>query len=264
MINIAPVLDAVRAQRPLVHNITNYVVMNFSANALLALGASPAMVHAVDEVEDFVAISSSLVVNIGTLDAPWVKSMHLAAAKAKALGKPWVLDPVGVGATPFRLATAADLLAHSPSIVRGNAAEIMALAGTQGGSSKGVDSLASSSDAIGAAKSLALSIGGVAVASGEVDIVTDGARVAKVKGGAEMITLITGTGCALSATAAAMAAATSDRFAAAVAASALFKVAAERAAAKAKAPGSLATQFIDALYNIDAGDLAFAASIEVA
>ncbi|MBN9063241.1 MAG: hydroxyethylthiazole kinase [Rhizobiales bacterium 65-9] len=264
MVDIAPVLDALRAQRPLVQNITNFVVMNFSANALLAMGASPAMVHAVDEVEDFVAISASLVVNIGTLDAGWAQSMRLAAAKADALGKPWVLDPVGVGATRFRQQTCADLMRHRPSIIRGNAAEIMTLAGAQGGRSRGVDSLANSADAIDAAQHLARATGCVAVASGEADIVTDGERVATIRGGAEMITLITGTGCSLSAATAAMAAVAPDRFVAAVAACALFKVAAERAAAKAGAPGTLAARFLDALYGVDAGDLAFAASIELA
>lgn len=263
MPDIAAILDAVRQQRPLVHNITNYVVMNVSANALLALGASPAMVHAADEVESFVAISSSLVVNIGTLDATWVKSMHLAAAKAKALGKPWVLDPVGVGATPFRLATCGDLLVYAPSIVRGNAAEIMALAGASA-AAKGVDSLASSNDALDAAKNLAGTTRGVVIASGATDIVTDGVRVGRVKGGVEMITLITGTGCCLSAAAAAMAAATRDHFAAAVTACALFKVAAERAATKARAPGSLAVHFIDALHDVGPDELVKAASIEIA
>ncbi|WP_342358428.1 hydroxyethylthiazole kinase [Terrarubrum flagellatum] len=262
MQDIASIISAVRAQRPLVHNITNYVVMNFSANALLAFGASPAMVHAPEEVEDFVAISSSLVVNIGTLDSRWVESMKLAAAKASALKKPWVLDPVGVGATRFRLATSQALLALKPAIVRGNAAEIITLAGASGGASKGVDSLAASSEAIGAARALARSSGAVVVATGENDIATDGERVFSIAGGSAQMTLVTGTGCCLSATVAATAAVASDPLSAAVAACAVYKVAAERAASEANAPGSLAVAFLDALHEFQPDDYARLARIE--
>ena len=122
-------LGDLRALRPLVQNITNYVAMTPSANVLLALGASPAMVHAVEEVEDFVAISDALAVNIGTLSPPWVAAMRAAAERAKALGKPWVLDPVGCGATPYRSAVAAELAALGPAVIRGNASEILSLAG---------------------------------------------------------------------------------------------------------------------------------------
>src|SRR4249920_701142 len=128
-IDAASALEALRARRPLVHNITNYVAMTVSANVLLALGASPAMVHAVEEVEDFVAISNALAINIGTLSPRWVEAMRLAAAKAVALGKPWVLDPVGCGATPYRTGVAAELATLKPTIIRGNASEIMSLAG---------------------------------------------------------------------------------------------------------------------------------------
>src|SRR5829696_4500437 len=118
-------LKKMRAAMPLVHNITNYVVMNNTANALLALGASPAMAHAAEEVEDLVAISSALVVNIGTLSLEWVASMRLAASKARALGKPWVLDPVGVGATALRTSVAQELAQMGPTVLRANASEIL-------------------------------------------------------------------------------------------------------------------------------------------
>src|SRR5690606_9351122 len=118
---------------PLVHNITNFVVMNSTANALLAVGASPAMVHAVEEVAEFTSISSALVVNIGTLSAPWVEAMKLAARQASDSSIPWVLDPVGVGATRYRTDTAAQLVGLSPAVVRGNASEVMVLAGAVGG-----------------------------------------------------------------------------------------------------------------------------------
>jgi len=107
-------LTDLRARRPLVHNITNYVAMSVSANVLLALGASPAMVHALEEVEDFVAISDALAVNIGTLSPPWVEAMQKAVARANMLGKPWVLDPVGSGATPYRTRAAVELAALKP------------------------------------------------------------------------------------------------------------------------------------------------------
>ncbi len=141
-------LADLRARRPLVHNITNYVAMTVSANVLLALGASPAMVHAVEEVEDFAAIADALVVNIGTLSPPWVAAMQVAATRARAMGKPWVLDPVGCGATPYRTQAAAELAALGPSIIRGNASEIMSLAGEVGAAGKGVDSSASADEAV--------------------------------------------------------------------------------------------------------------------
>ena len=137
--NVYAALEDLRARRPLVHNITNYVAMTVSANVLLALGASPAMVHAVEEVEDFVAISDALAVNIGTLSPPWVDAMRAAVKRASALGKPWVLDPVGCGATAYRTQVAVELAGLKPSVIRGNASEIMSLAGQVGAGGKGVE-----------------------------------------------------------------------------------------------------------------------------
>src|SRR5215813_8921696 len=141
-------LSAVRTARPLVHNITNYVVMNSSANALLAFGASPAMVHAADEVEDFVDLAHALVVNIGTLSPAWVAAMKLATARAATRGKPWVLDPVGAGATTYRSAVAGDLALRRPSVVRGNASEILSLARAAAEATRGVDSTQASEAAL--------------------------------------------------------------------------------------------------------------------
>ncbi len=148
-------LEDLRARRPLVHNITNYVAMSVSANVLLALGASPAMVHAAEEVEDFVAISDALAVNIGTLSPPWVAAMRAAVMRARALGKPWVLDPVGCGATAYRTQIAAELAALAPAVIRGNASEILSLSGQVGAAGKGVDSSARAEDATAAAALLA-------------------------------------------------------------------------------------------------------------
>src|SRR3954470_23099246 len=132
-------LRTLRERSPLVHNITNYVAMDVSANALLAIGAAPAMVHALEEVEEFTGISSALVVNIGTLSPQWVEAMRLAAQRAAALGKPWVLDPVGAGATRYRTDTARKLAGMRPTVIRGNASEVLAVAGGTE-ATRGVDS----------------------------------------------------------------------------------------------------------------------------
>src|SRR6516164_9196514 len=176
----AAAVNELRARRPLVHNITNYVAMTISANVLLAVGASPAMVHAVEEVEDFVAISSALAINIGTLSPRWVEAMRLAAAKAVELGKPWVLDPVGCGATRYRTGVAAELAGMRPAIIRGNASEIMSLAGAAGAGGKGVDATVSSNAARAAAIALARKTGAVVAITGEVDYATDGSEVIAV------------------------------------------------------------------------------------
>src|SRR5690606_29250844 len=135
-----PYLERVREAAPLVHSITNYDAMNNSANALLAVGASPAMVHAEVEVEQVTSTSAALVINSGTLSEPWVRGMRLAARQALYKGIPWVLDPVGAGATRYRTSTAAELASMTPTVIRGNASEIMVLAGATGAAGKGVDS----------------------------------------------------------------------------------------------------------------------------
>jgi hydroxyethylthiazole kinase len=239
-----------RRQNPLVHNITNFVVMPLSANVLLALGASPAMVHAVEEVEDFVSISSALVVNIGTLSPRWVDAMQLAAARAVALGKPWVLDPVGCGATPYRTRVAAQLADQKPTIIRGNASEILSLAGAAAAGGKGVDSTADSDAAVSAALQLAKRTGAVVAVTGAIDYATDGEQVVAIQGGAELMTLSTGLGCALSASVAAFAA-LAPPLAAASAALAVYGAAGKHAATSCKGPGHLPAQLCDALYAMD-------------
>nr|BCL66148.1 hydroxyethylthiazole kinase [Volvox reticuliferus]BCL66216.1 hydroxyethylthiazole kinase [Volvox reticuliferus] len=190
--------QAVRTKRPLVHCITNFVSMDIMANVLLAAGCSPAMAHSLDEVESFIAISSSLLVNMGTLSPEWVAAKKLAAKKAVELGKPWVLDPVGCGATPVRTASCLELLACKPTVVRGNASEILALAGAAG-NVKGVDSTATSSDAVEAAKQLASKHSCIVAVSGAVDYVTDGRLVVSAHNGHELLTLITAAGCSVTA-----------------------------------------------------------------
>ncbi|WP_460970085.1 hydroxyethylthiazole kinase [Spirosoma migulaei] len=248
-------IERIRTQAPLVHNITNFVVMNNTANALLALGASPAMVHAPDEVEEFVSISSALVVNIGTLDATFVAGMKLAMRQAKNLGKPIVFDPVGVGATTFRNRVSEELLALAPpDIIRGNASEIMALAGLNA-QTKGVDSLYGSEAAVDAAKRLSSVWGSVVVISGATDYIIQGKQTAVVANGHALMTKVTGMGCTATALTGAFAAVNTNYFQAATHAMAVMGIAGELAAEKKLAPGSLQVNFLDALYELTESEI---------
>ncbi|MBC3786367.1 hydroxyethylthiazole kinase [Spirosoma utsteinense] len=243
----------IRYQSPLIHSITNFVVMNNTANALLALGASPAMVHAPEEVEEFVSISSALVVNIGTLDANFVEGMRLAMRQAKALNKPIIFDPVGVGATTYRNRVSEELLAlASPTVIRGNASEIMALAGLNA-QTKGVDSLYGSEAAIDAARRLSAIWGSVVVVSGEKDYIIQGEQLATVANGHPLMTKVTGMGCTATALVGAFTAVNSDYFQAAAHAMVVTGIAGEIAAASKLAPGSLQLNFLDALYELTEG-----------
>jgi hydroxyethylthiazole kinase len=243
-------LALVREKNPLVHNITNYVVMNSTANALLAMGASPVMAHAPNEVEEMVAIAGALVLNIGTLDDAWVDSMHRAAAKASALGKPIVLDPVGAGATRLRTVSAKALIAAAtPAVIRGNASEVLAL-GDGVADTKGVDAVHSVADAAKAAAELARELGTVLAITGPEDLVTDGQRTVRVTNGHPMMGAVTGTGCAATALIGAFLAVDSDPLDAAATALGYYGLAGETAAGSAAAPGSYAVALIDALYTL--------------
>lgn len=249
---VAEDLAALRREAPLTHCITNLVADNFTANVLLAVGASPAMVIAREEAAGFAAIAHALLVNVGTITAPDALAMQLAAAAARAAGKPWVLDPVGAGALPYRTGVVAELLKHRPSIVRGNASEILAVAGTAGGG-KGVESTAGSTEALPRARELATRLGAVVAVSGATDYVTDGSEVVTIPGGHLLATRVTATGCALGAVMAALAGVVKSPLRAAVAASVLFKVAAERAARSTRLPGSFAVAFLDQLAQVGTG-----------
>jgi hydroxyethylthiazole kinase len=212
-------------------------------------------VHAEEEIDDFAQIASSLVVNIGTLSPAWIGSMTRAAGAFNRLGKPWVLDPVAVGATRLRDATAAQLMALKPTIIRGNASEILALAGASAGASKGVDSTAGSDAAVDAARRLALVEKTVVAVTGEVDYVTDGEIIVAVEGGDAMMPLSTALGCSLSGLVAAFATLTAP-VPAAVAALAVYAAAGKIAAKDLKGPGFLPQALCDALYTLDAAGLA--------
>lgn len=245
---------AVREKAPLVHNITNFVVMNVTANALLALGASPIMAHAISELDELLGIASALVLNIGTLDSAWIESMGAAAIAAGKRGIPIVLDPVGAGASRLRTETALRLIAmQRPAILRGNPSELLALAGAAG-STKGVDSAHGTADAEEAARSLANALGCVVVASGAVDFLTDGKTDLHLSGGTALMPRITGMGCTSTALIGAFAAVADSPLRAAVAGMAVMKVAAEMGAENASGPGTLQVHFLDALHHLSQDD----------
>ena len=252
--------ERVRAERPLVHNITNFVAMTIAANVLLAAGASPAMVHSVDEVEDFGRIAQALTINIGTLSSEWVAGMKLAAAVYRAAGKPVVFDPVAVGATRLRNTAAADLVAMRPTVIRGHASESMALAGVAGAASKGVDSSASSNAALDSALALARTSGAVVAVTGEIDYVTDGSRTVAIDGGHPLMPLSTALGCALTGLVGAFVA-VAPAFEGTVAALATYAAAGAIAGKRVKGPGFLPQELCDALYALDLADLEANAAI---
>jgi hydroxyethylthiazole kinase len=253
--DFAAALSAIRNSAPLVHNMTNIVVANVTANALLAIGASPAMVENTEEAAELASVAGALVVNLGTLSPDWAAAMRLAAQSAFAAERPWLLDPVAVGALGYRTKLALDLLRYRPAIIRGNASEIAALAGQATGG-KGVDSTLSSDAAMEAATALARDCGAVVIVSGAVDYVTDGSRVVGIANGHPIMTRVTGMGCTASAIGGAYLAVTEDRFLAAVLAMVTMGVAGEVAYAKAPTPAAFQTAFIDTLYQIEAADLA--------
>ncbi|MEM0995384.1 MAG: hydroxyethylthiazole kinase, partial [Bacteroidota bacterium] len=252
MNKIAQIITQIRSQSPLVHNITNYVVMNNTANALLAVGASPIMAHAIEEVEDMVNISAALVINMGTLSEKWVASMLLAAKKAKASDTPFVFDPVGVGASTYRTETAQKIVASAtPTVIRGNASEIMAMAKlTQ--STKGVDSTMATKDAVEGGKQLSKQLGNTIVISGTEDFIITGEQVSRIANGSPLMAKVTGMGCTATAIVGACLGVTSDTHQAAVAAMAIMGIAGDMAAAISKGSGSFQMNFLDSLHQLSA------------
>jgi hydroxyethylthiazole kinase len=248
-------LDRLRAEAPLILNITNYVVMNTTANALLAVGASPVMAHATDEIEDLTALAGALVINIGTLSKPWIDAMFLAGRKARERGIPVVIDPVGSGATGFRTDTSLALIRElRPAVIRGNASEIRSLV-QAGGPSKGVDSVHQPDEVLGDAQRLSASSGSVVVISGPVDLVVFGDQVARIANGHPMMTRVTGMGCTATALIGAYLAVSESPFQAARDAMSVMGICGERAAEKSAGPGSLQMNFLDTLYGLTAGDI---------
>ena len=261
----ALLLTKLRAEPPLTHCITNSVVTGFTANVILAIGAAPAMVDIVGETEMFSSIASGVLLNLGT-PTPEQRAASLeAVAGATQAGTPWVLDPVAIGALPVRTALAQELVAHRPTAIRGNASEILALAGMSAGG-RGVDSTDSTDAAAEAAFALAERFGSVVAVSGPVDLITDGKRIVRVANGDALLTRVTGGGCALGAVMAAFLGVARGGEASALttvaAASLIYEIAAERAAVQASGPGSFAVALLDALAALEPEDLVTAAQVQ--
>jgi hydroxyethylthiazole kinase len=248
-------LSAVREKRPLIHNITNYVVMNYTANALLACGASPVMAHAAEEVEEMVSLAGALVINIGTLSGPWIESMMKAAMRANQLKVPVILDPVGAGATTLRTKTSRRFIEEVyTTVIRGNASEVLSLA-EKGRGTKGVDSIDTVEEAADAAVALARKLKRTLAITGKVDLITDGERIRRVFNGHETMGRVTGTGCTATAIIGAFLAVDPDPVEATATALAYFGFAGEKAAAQSSAPGSFQIALLDALFTIDGKQL---------
>jgi len=245
-------LRALREAKPLVHQITNYVVMNETANATLALGALPVMAHAREEVEEMVGLAGALVLNIGTLSPHWVDAMLAAGKGANARGMPVVLDPVGAGATSYRTETAKRILDEvDVTVLRGNAGEVATLLGVEA-EVRGVESIGAGGEPAELARGAAKTLGVVASVTGPIDHVSDGETVLAVANGHELLGAVTGTGCMSSAiTGCFLAARPDDALAAAAEALAAFGVAGEDAARDAKGPGSFHVNLYDALAALD-------------
>jgi hydroxyethylthiazole kinase len=252
MISAGATLRTMRERKPLVHQITNYVVMNETANATLAIGALPVMAHAVEEVEEMAGLASALVLNIGTLSPDWVEAMLLAGGAASARGIPVVLDPVGAGATAYRTATARRILdVVGVTVIRGNPGEVATLVGADA-EVRGVESIGAGLEAAELARTAARRLGVVASVTGAVDHVSDGHRVLAVANGHELLASVTGTGCMSSALTGCFLAAKPDApLEAAAEALAAFGVAAEDAALDSGGPGTFHARLYDALYDLD-------------
>jgi hydroxyethylthiazole kinase len=256
-------LETIRTKRPLVHSITNFVVMNETANATLCLGALPIMSHAVEEVAEMVGIASALVLNIGTLQPDWIDAMALAGKRANELGIPVILDPVGVGATRLRTDSARRLLDEvKVSITRGNKGEIAALAGVDS-VVRGVESISASASAEEVAERFAKAWGCCAAVTGVVDVVHDGSRMARIGNGHEMLAKLVGTGCISDVVVAAFAAVNSDPFAAACGGLVTLGIAGEMAAeVSGDRPGTFHVELYNALYEIGSSHIRTRAKLE--
>lgn len=243
-------IEALRQKRPLIHHITNLVVMNTTANATLAIGASPVMAHSPDEVEEMVSLAGALVLNIGTLTREWVHSMIKAGQRANQLSIPVILDPVGAGATSLRTTQALRILEEvKVEIIRGNPAEVLSLSGERG-AIKGVESFQEAVEAVKAATSLAAKLKTTLAVTGREDFVTDGKRSVWVSNGHPLMKMVTGTGCIAATVVAAFATVDTDPLSAAATALGYFGLAGEKAAQRSSSPGSFQVALFDSLYDL--------------
>lgn len=259
----AAVLTALRARRPLILSLTNNVVQNITANMLLAVGGVPVMLTHRAEIQDLLhSCANGMLINVGTLNEQQAATMSFAVQEAAAAGIPWVLDPVAVGLLQFRTEVCTKLLRTPPTMIRGNASEIIALAGAQGALCRGVESTADSAAALPSAKELALKTGAAVLVTGETDYATDGHRTITCTNGHALMTRVTGIGCAMGALCAACVASAECALDAAVAAAAILGLAGERAAAAHPHPGTFAAALLDALDALTPAELRNEARLE--
>ena len=248
---ISEILERIHKEKPLIHNITNMVAMNDTANSILAIGALPIMAHAQEEVGEMVKAAGALLLNIGTLTPEQIESMIVAGQVANSLKIPVILDPVGAGATNLRTESALKLQEKVKiNIVRGNFAEISILAGLKG-NIKGVESVGSEKNSVEIACSLAGKYNQVAIITGKRDIVTDGKIVVEIDNGSPMLRTITATGCMATSLIASFAAVCDDYVLASTGALVCFGLAGERAALKAEGPGTFKLNLFDEIYNLN-------------
>jgi len=248
---ISEILERIHKEKPLIHNITNMVAMNDTANSILAIGALPIMAHAQEEVGEMVKAAGALLLNIGTLTPEQIESMIIAGQVANSLKIPVILDPVGAGATNLRTESALKLQEKVKiNIVRGNFAEISILAGLKG-NIKGVESVGSEKNSAEIACSLARKCNQVAIITGKKDIVTDGKMVVEIDNGSPMLRTITATGCMATSLIASFAAVCDDYVLASTGALVCFGLAGERAVLKAKGPGTFKSNLFDEIYNLN-------------
>ncbi len=242
-------LEKIREKRPLIHHITNYVVMNDSANITIAVGASPIMAHAEEELEDLISIASALYINIGTLDMRWIGSMLMAGRIAQKYGIPVLLDPVGSGASRLGTEVTDRLLRSFPvRILKGNGGEIGSLSGISGGT-KGVESAMTGSIEI--AERVAIEYGTTVIITGKTDYISDGKRRAKVENGTPMLGKITGSGCMLGSVVSSFMAVQNDPFLASIEGLVTYEIAAELAVKNTAGPGTFKTRLMDEIYSFN-------------
>jgi hydroxyethylthiazole kinase len=240
-------LQKIRQQKPLVHHITNYVVVNDNANITLALGASPIMAHAMDELEDLVSIASVLYLNIGTLDKYWIESMLTAGKLAEKYNVPVVLDPVGAGASTFRTKTVEIMLnSFKINVLKGNGGEMLSIAGIKGGI-KGVDSIKEAS--IETANAISEKYNLTAVVTGKTDYISNGKKSATINNGTDMFQMITGSGCMAGSVIASFHAVNKDPFTASIESLVTFEIAGEMAIESSSGPGTFKEKLIDELFH---------------
>lgn len=243
-------LQSLKENRPLILNITNYVTMDFIANGLLSLGASPIMANAQNELEDLIRIAQGVVINIGTLNDEFIALCHKACSIANTMGKPIILDPVGAGASEYRTETCVNLLAkYKFSVIRGNASEIMALCGAHH-NTKGVDTNMLSTDVIASAKIFSLQQDAVIAVSGKTDVIVFGDQVTLLERGSALMPSITGSGCLLTAVISAFNVISSEKYLSTCAAVMFYGVCGELATREARGPGSFKVHFLDALARL--------------